>query len=251
MKKLILIFAIIFCAVLSSNAQWAKAHSVNIVHNFNDNGRSMLKVRFKVEAHGLQGHTLVPVLFIDRAKGVSHFFKDGRQMRHDGVDYYAPYPDTYWNGDDQFIGIYNDALNPLPGNNTYNVRILIWDKSTSTWASNNDVNATEWCSYDMAGAAQGFTPGPSGLLIDNCSCPIVAPYTPAVNNNSNSNSNSNYDRHNAKCAGCGGTGTCRHCGGTGQKTSTRIGGGTYKCSSCNGSGRCTSCHGTGNIRGNY
>lgn len=247
MKNFAVFIAILICTVLQANAQWARANNLRVIHNFDDNGRQMLKVCYTLESHGLQGHTIIPVLFIDREKGVSHYFKDGKQMKQDGKQYYVAYPDTYWNGDGQFIGIYNDHLNPLPGKNTYNLRILVWDSTTSIWVSNGDINATDWQSYEMTGAAQGFIPGSSGLLIDNTYCPIIGPYTPP----DNSNSGGSYNRHNASCAGCNGTGICRHCGGTGHKTSTRIGGGTYQCSSCNGSGRCPSCHGTGNIRGSY
>ena len=227
MRKVTVLIAIILCVVLQASAQWARANNLSIIHNVNDNGRPMLKVCFTLEAHGLQGHTLIPVLFVDRDKGVGHVYKNGQPMKHDGTQYYVPYQDTYWNGDGQFIGIYNDSLNPLPGKHTYNVRILVWDSTTSSYVGSTDINDTEWCSYDMTGASQGYSPVPAGRMIDNSSYPI--PYTPPVN---------------ANCGVCGGTGRCSICGGSGTSPN-HASGIRASCGGCGGTGKCATCRGLG------
>lgn len=228
--------------------QSARINNFRVEHNVTDagNGRQMLKARYTMEAHGLRGHTLIPVLFIDRQPGVSHYFANNSQMKQDGPEYYVEYEDTYWNGDSQFIGIYNDSLNPLPGKHTYNTRMFVYDKTTGQFIGNSN---TPFISFDMTGAAKGFTPGASGLLIDNT-------YMYDLNGNRVDNvggssvynqiPGSDYNRHEAQCGGCNGSGRCQHCGGTGWVNNHRS-----KCSLCHGSGRCQSCAGTGKIHGNF
>lgn len=62
----------------------------------------------------------------------------------------------------------------------------------------------------------------------------------------NSSGGSNYNRHEATCGGCHGSGRCQHCGGTGYVNNYKS-----KCSLCHGRGTCVSCAGTGKIHGNY
>lgn len=62
----------------------------------------------------------------------------------------------------------------------------------------------------------------------------------------NSNSGSDYNRHEAQCRGCNGTGRCQHCGGTGLVNNNKS-----KCSLCHGRGSCVSCAGRGKIHGNF
>ena len=62
----------------------------------------------------------------------------------------------------------------------------------------------------------------------------------------NNNSGSNYNRHEAQCRGCNGSGRCQHCGGSGWVNNYKS-----KCSLCHGRGTCVSCAGRGKIHGNF
>lgn len=66
-----------------------------------------------------------------------------------------------------------------------------------------------------------------------------------------SSGNSNYNRHEATCGGCGGTGKCSLCGGKGYKDGQTFYNGRYQCSRCHGTGTCQTCGGVGKKYGNY
>lgn len=190
MKSLRLLFLLLLCSVaLPGMAQTAKAHSLQMTHNYVDpnNGRKMLKVNFKMEAHGLAGHTLKPVLFIDVNKGSGHKFANGSPMKQEGCDFYVQWNDTYWNSGDAFLGIYNDSLNPLPGKHTYWGRILIWDTNTGRYLP--PLDGTEWFSYDMTGSGGSASDG-GGI------------YIPPV-----------YNGGPTPCGVCHQTGRCATCAG--------------------------------------
>lgn len=77
---------------------------------------------------------------------------------------------------------------------------------------------------------------------------VTSPNVQTPNGNSSQNSNSGYNRHEAKCMGCNGTGKCDHCHGSGQ---VYVNNHYIKCSRCHGSGSCQSCGGVGKIHGNF
>ena len=61
---------------------------------------------------------------------------------------------------------------------------------------------------------------------------------------SSSKSGSSYNRHEARCMGCNGTGYCGRCGGSGLVNNRT-------CGLCNGNRRCKNCGGTGKKHGVY
>ncbi len=51
------------------HAQTAKVYNFKLVHNFDDNGRKMLKMCFHYMCSGAKGHTIYPVAFVDKERG--------------------------------------------------------------------------------------------------------------------------------------------------------------------------------------
>lgn len=215
LSTLLLLFSI--CA----QSQDARAYNLRIEHNALDsNGRKLLKVSFNMKCSGVKGHTLKPVLFIDREKGVAHYFDDGKQMKWEGSDYYATYDDTYWEGGGHWLGIYNDRLNPLPGTNIYHARILIWDVTLGRYIGN--LNDTEWVAFYNTGAQSSNNGGGANYYV------LPTPQTPTTN----------------PCGVCSSSGKCSTCYGRG--ISPNHAAGIYaNCGACGGTGRCSTCRGLG------
>lgn len=200
-------------------AQWGKATNVRIEHNVRDsNGRAMLQVHFNMEVHNANGHQIKPILFVDSPAGTPHHWANGQNMTSDGNTYTSTYEDSYWNGNQEWIGIYNDSLNPKPGKNTYYARIGIWDCNLSRWI--NDWDNTPFVTYDMTGSAPAQSPSYN-----------VQPYMPVMPQQN-------------QCGVCGGTGRCSICGGTGVSPN-HAPGIHAKCGGCGGTGHCSTCSGRG------
>lgn len=214
------LFSIIFLSLVCfcANGQDAKAYNVYLKHNVVDpnNNRAMLQVHFKLKCSGILGHKIIPVMFVDKEKCVGHSWDNGGPMKQDGSTYTSNYENTFWESDN-WIGIYNDRLNPLPGKHTYWVRVLIWDCDLNRYIG--DLNDTEWVTFDYTGQGQ-----PS-------------------NQNQVNNKNSN------KCPMCGGITAiaCTRCGGRGQVYTTY---GWVTCNMCQGVGNitCPTCLGSGHAR---
>lgn len=222
MKRFLLFLLLISVSAYVAVAQSAKAYNVTLHHNVIDesNGRAMLKVSYKLTCSGVQGHTLVPVLFIDRERGVGHKFANGSVMKQDGPRYYAEYPTTYWQGDGQFIAIYNDQLNPLPGTHTYNARILVWDCNLQCYIG--DLNDTEWVSFKNTGNSPSAPSNYGGGYV---------PYVPQAPQQN-------------PCGVCNQSGRCSICGGSGLSPN-HAPGILARCGGCGGSGKCPTCGGRG------
>lgn len=214
----ILLTIISLVVPITMSAQWGKTTNVRIEHNVKtDNGRTMLQVHFNMEAHHANGHQIKTMLFIDCPAGTPHHWVNGQNMVQEGNHYISNYEDCYWNGD-QWIGIYNDCLNPKPDKNIYYARIGIWDVTLNRWL--NDWDNTPFVSYEMTGSAPAQTPYYN-----------VQPYIPAT------------PQQNL-CGVCGGTGRCSICGGTGLSPN-HASGIRANCGGCGGTGICPTCSGRG------
>lgn len=108
------------------------------------NGRTMLQLHYTLTAVGLQGHKLVPVLVIEIPKGTAHKFADGNDMKSVGNELTCGYQSTTFNG--QWQAIYIDALNPLPGKQTYYACIYVVDKT-----ANQVVAQSEYMTFTNVG----------------------------------------------------------------------------------------------------
>lgn len=261
MKKLLfLILVSIF--TFTVKAQTASANNVQLHHNVDLNGRIALKATYTLSCTNARGHELIPILFIDRAKGVPHYYRDGRNMKQEGPVYRAnnEWESTYWESDGQFIAIFNDYLNPLPGKNEYNARILVYDKTLGYFIG--DVPNVPWISFVMEGA-QSINQSSTGLLIDQTSVDpsLLGPTfnysgssiggTHQYHNpgNSNSKQEKSYNKWEATtvydpCSRCSKSGNCPGCKGSGKQVAY---GNRHleTCSTCHGSGRCPTCNGSG------
>lgn len=100
------------------------------------NGRTMLQLHYTLKADGLQGHKLVPILAVEIPQGTLHKFSDGNDMKQIGNELTCSYQSTTFNG--QWQAIYIDALNPLPGKQTYYACIYIADKTTNQVIARSD-----------------------------------------------------------------------------------------------------------------
>lgn len=100
------------------------------------NGRTMLQLHYTLKADGLQGHKLVPILAIEIPQGTFHKFSDGNDMKQIGNELICSYQSTTFNG--QWQAIYIDALNPLPGKQTYYACIYIADITTNQVIARSD-----------------------------------------------------------------------------------------------------------------
>lgn len=101
-----------------------------------NNGRTMLQFHYSLTAVGLLNHKLVPVLAIEIPKETFHKFADGNDMKQVGNELICNYQSTTFNG--QWQAIYVDALNPLPGAQTYYACIYVVDKTTNQLIAKSD-----------------------------------------------------------------------------------------------------------------
>lgn len=244
MKRVVFLF-VAMLATLAASGQRVEVSELRLEHNVSTPEGPMLKMCFRMSAHNLLGHKIIPKLFIDRAPGVSHYWANGGQMVQDGVRYEPNYVDCYWN-DVQWIGIYNKALNPLPGTQTYNARVLVWDETAGRYVTDN--SKVPWVSFTNTGVAQANNAGVSTSMqyvygqrmVDKTTINIpgvntVVPYT---NTTTTVNKNTGGNSKIKSCRSCGGSGRCVFCGGGGKSSHT---GGD--CPTCRGSGWCIYCHG--------
>lgn len=220
--KFVVVIGLNLIISMVSYSQTAKTYNLNIEHNYTDpsNGRKMLKVNFKMYSKGVKGHIIKPVLFVDVEKGVGHTFSDGTPLKYTGGNYTPGYDETWW--EENWLGIYNDKLNPLPGNHTYWVRILVWDETLGRYIG--DLNDTEWLSYTMEGSTN---PSNSGSNYNGG----YVPYNP-------------YIYGNNPCGVCSSSGRCLQCNGSGISRN-HAPGIVARCGYCGGTGYCATCGGRG------
>lgn len=127
-----------------------KFSNLRLTHDQKDasNGRTMLQLHYSLTAVGLLNHKLVPVLTIELPKETLHKFADGTDMKQVGNELLCNYQSTTFNG--QWQAIYVDALNPLPGKQTYYACIYVVDKTTNQLIAKSD-----YISFTNTGAQQG------------------------------------------------------------------------------------------------
>lgn len=132
----------------------ATAYNLKLDKNAESNGRKMIKVSFNMKSSGAKGHILKPVITIERADGNPHKHPDGSPVEwKSNADYEAKYDETTWTEDGNWLGIYCDKLDPLPGNNKYAAVIRIWDETLGKYIS--DEKNLQRCWFDYYGSAFG------------------------------------------------------------------------------------------------
>ena len=213
----------------------------SLEYNVPNGGRKMLKANYDLEVKGRKGHKMIVYFDIYNEN-------DFRIMRVYTKLSKANYETTLWSNN--WIGIYNDALNAQQGTHTYYAQLSVVDKKTKETLANSTKIA-----FEMTGNQQYYNHTPQYNI------PPVNNYPQPNNNNYNNNQGGNYS---ISCTRCGGDGRCRgygnttaymslHCMGTG-KCSTCSGkgytinhytGNNMTCPTCNGNGKCKQCGGSG------
>lgn len=263
MKKFFLLMILTVSTVFMTQAQLVRFEKVWIEHNVYYNNQKGMNIHASFTVDNFQGQTchLNLMHYIEHSDGRELW---GNQNGYYTIDRHGNPQATVKVGFDitpewQYT-TYNDWWIFMPysafciSNGHYDLRVVSLAHNTTH---------DRWCAkaaqytpftYDVsapkpqAPANKTFTPGASGLMIDNTYMNDLngnRVFVPDGNVNSNTPS-SNYNRHEAQCAGCHGSGRCQHCGGTGWVNNNRS-----KCSLCHGTGRCQSCAGTGKIHGNF
>lgn len=111
---------------------------LELKHNVpDDNGREMLQCWFSLRVQGVYQHQIQPVLSIEIPQGTSHVMADGSPMLYEGTKYDCVYPGIN-SINDVWLAYYNDALNPLPGKNTYYVCIYLKDLTTGQYIARSN-----------------------------------------------------------------------------------------------------------------
>ena len=107
----------------------------NLEHNVMYNDKKMLKYSYVANVRGVKGHEIQFIMTIESPKGTFHYGKDGKVLESKSKTLTASYDNTKF---DKWQGIYNDNLNPLPGKNTYYVRITAKDLTTGKTLGESD-----------------------------------------------------------------------------------------------------------------
>ncbi|MDE6553814.1 MAG: hypothetical protein K2K98_12785 [Muribaculaceae bacterium] len=132
----------------------ATAYNLKLDKDAMSDGRKMIKVSFNMKSSGAKGHILKPVIIIQRADGTPHKHHDGSPVEwKSNANYEAKYDETTWTDDGNWLGIYSDRLDPLPGNNKYAAVIKIWDETLGKYIS--DEKNLQRCWFDYYGSSFG------------------------------------------------------------------------------------------------
>lgn len=162
-------------------------------------------------------------------------YSDGNVTRYEGTL-------TYPNGDKIYSGQFLPNFTYYEG--SYDLYVpASQDKAYQRVARNGQMQVTN--TYDIRGRAF-MVSGSSLQYIDNGASSTYSSGSSSYSSGSSTGSSSNYNRHEAQCRGCNGSGLCQRCNGSGWNYNR-----THKCSLCHGTGRCQSCAGVGKIYGNF
>jgi hypothetical protein len=107
----------------------------NLEHNVMYNDKKMLKYSYVANVRGVKGHEIQFIMTIECPKGTFHYGNDGKVLESKSKVLTATYDNTKF---EKWQGIYNDNLNPLPGKNTYYVRITAKDLTTGKTLGKSD-----------------------------------------------------------------------------------------------------------------
>lgn len=105
----------------------------------NSTNRQMIQYFYTLVVDHAQGHTVVPYIAIELENGNFHKFAGGEDILAAGNELSCSYQTTHFY--DQWQAVYLDALNPLPGTNTYYVRIYVYDSTINQWIGKSDALA--------------------------------------------------------------------------------------------------------------
>jgi hypothetical protein len=125
-------------------AQTVSFTKIELKHNQEVNGRKMLQFWYNLDASGIKGHKLTVSFFVEIPKGNTHKYTNGNTMICESNEINCNSDHSVFNN--QWLGIYNDALNPLPGKRTYYVRLWVKDLTIDKWIGHSD-----YLTYDMEG----------------------------------------------------------------------------------------------------
>ena len=127
-KHLLLTFAIfLFCG--SMQAQTVRFTALQLRQNQIVNGQKMLQFWFGCSIKGARGHNVAFIMSIECPQGTYHKYANGTDMVYEHTNHvYLGWDDT--NVNNQWLGTYNNALNPKPGTNTYFAHISVKDVNT-------------------------------------------------------------------------------------------------------------------------
>lgn len=119
----------LFLGTISVCGQNVVFTNLQLRHNQIVDGKKMLQMWFNCTINGIQGHDVAAILSVESPKGTYHKYANGSDMVFENPNSTRMgWPSTNLMG--QWLGIYNDVLNPKPGNNEYLARICIKDLTT-------------------------------------------------------------------------------------------------------------------------
>ena len=119
----------------SSSGPSVSFSKCNLEHNVTHNNRKMLKCNYTANVIGVKGHDVQFIMTIECPKGTLLYGKNGNALESKTQALDATYDNSKF---DSWVGIYNDNLNPLPGKNTYYVRITAKDLTTGKTLGKSD-----------------------------------------------------------------------------------------------------------------
>lgn len=117
----------------------------------NSTNRQMIQYFYTLIVDHAQGHTVVPYIAIELENGNFHKFASGEDIIAAGNELSCPYQTTHFY--DQWQAVYLDALNPLPGTNTYYVRIYVYDTTIKQWIGKSDALAFKATGSDSSSSS--------------------------------------------------------------------------------------------------
>lgn len=117
---------------------------LNLNQNAKDaDGRALLKCSFSFRVSDPRYNTLKPVLFVECPKGTLHTDVNGQLLKYAGNPINTIGINIDCNG---WLGFYKDALNPLPGTNTYYACIRVYSSRTGSY-----VAQSKYLTFTMTG----------------------------------------------------------------------------------------------------
>ena len=104
------------CTISNESLRWDQT---------DQSGRRILQFYFDISFNGMKGKNLQVMLAIEYPQGTYYHYANGQYMVHSGQPFRCNDDISRLNG--QWLGIYVDALNPMPGKHTYYARIYVFD----------------------------------------------------------------------------------------------------------------------------
>lgn len=114
------------CTISNESLRWDQTDQA---------GQRILQYYFDIDFYGMKGKNLQVMLAIEYPQGTYYRYANGQPMVYSGQPFRCNDDISSFKG--QWLGIYVNALNPMPGRHTYYARIYVFDVDSKECIANS------------------------------------------------------------------------------------------------------------------